>query len=171
MCRGAYIPYFKVNVPIFCCPLFFEEYLNPQVRINKMVSEYSVNCHTSPSGLTLRIQPLSYFSGFLWGLSLSRIFDEFVLKHVYPTMIGKIFKFMVLRLLDNVFVSEKIKSINFYSCPQAKLSARFSSSPPRQKEITHFPKAAFCENLFSRSRKGRGGHCGTEKRPKLNLRG
>ena len=30
MCRGPYIPFFKINAPIFCCPLFFEEYLNPQ---------------------------------------------------------------------------------------------------------------------------------------------
>ena len=29
MCRGFYIPYFKINVPSFCWPLFFEEYLNP----------------------------------------------------------------------------------------------------------------------------------------------
>ena len=25
--RGACIPYFKINVPIFCCPLFSENYL------------------------------------------------------------------------------------------------------------------------------------------------
>ena len=34
--RGAYIPQFKINAPIFCCPLFSENYLNPKVRINKM---------------------------------------------------------------------------------------------------------------------------------------
>ena len=28
---------------------------------------------------------------------------------------------MVLRLLENTFVSERMESVHFYSCPQAKL--------------------------------------------------
>ena len=32
VCWGAYIPYFKINTPIFCYLIFFEECLNPQVR-------------------------------------------------------------------------------------------------------------------------------------------
>ena len=36
--------------------------LNPQVRINKMVNEHTVNYHLSPSELTSRIHPLL----FLW---------------------------------------------------------------------------------------------------------
>ena len=47
--RGAYIPYFKINAPIFCCSIFFEKCLNPQVRINKMVNEHTVYYHPSPS--------------------------------------------------------------------------------------------------------------------------
>ena len=27
--RGAFIPYFKINAPIFCCPLISKNYLNP----------------------------------------------------------------------------------------------------------------------------------------------
>ena len=34
ICSFAHIPYFKINPPIFCCPLFSENYLNPQVRIS-----------------------------------------------------------------------------------------------------------------------------------------
>ena len=40
---GASNSYFKINTILFCCPLFFKEYLNPQVRINKMVTEYTAN--------------------------------------------------------------------------------------------------------------------------------
>ena len=29
VCRGAYIPYFKINTTVFCCPLFIKNYLNP----------------------------------------------------------------------------------------------------------------------------------------------
>ena len=35
---------------------------------------------------------------------------------------GKIFKFMVLRLLENAFVIQNIESIHSYSCPKAILS-------------------------------------------------
>ena len=35
---GPSIPYFKINASLFCCPLFSKQYLNPQVRINKMVN-------------------------------------------------------------------------------------------------------------------------------------
>ena len=62
VCRGAYIHYFKINASIFCCPLFFEEYLNPQVKINKMVNKYTVDYHPSSSELTSTIQPFI----FLW---------------------------------------------------------------------------------------------------------
>ena len=62
MCRGAYIPYFKINAPIFCCSIFLEECLNPQFRINKMLNEHTVDYQPSPLELTSRIQPLI----FLW---------------------------------------------------------------------------------------------------------
>ena len=47
--------YFKINASLFCFPLFFKEYLNPQAMINKMVNKHSVDYHPSPSGLTSRI--------------------------------------------------------------------------------------------------------------------
>ena len=62
MCRGAYIPYFKLSAPIFSCFIFFEEYLNSQVRINKMIKKLTVDYDPIPSELTSRIHPLI----FLW---------------------------------------------------------------------------------------------------------
>ena len=47
--------YFKINPPIFCCPLFSENYLNSQVRINKMINKHTVDYHSSPSQLISRI--------------------------------------------------------------------------------------------------------------------
>ena len=58
VCRGAYIPYFKMNPLIFCCPLFSESYLNPYVRINKMVNKHNVDYHLSPLQLISRIHSL-----------------------------------------------------------------------------------------------------------------
>ena len=77
VCRCAYILYFKINVLISCCPLFSENYLNPQASINKMVKKHSEKNHPSPSRLILRIQ----------GVYLSRIFLEFFPKPVYSTMV------------------------------------------------------------------------------------
>ena len=57
----------KIDSPIFCCPLFFKEFLNPEVRINKMVNEYTVDYDPRPS--EFKDTP-SYFCGFLSGLSL-----------------------------------------------------------------------------------------------------
>ena len=47
-------PISNTTLSLFCCPPFSKEYLNSQVRINKMV----VLVTTSPSGLTSRIHPL-----------------------------------------------------------------------------------------------------------------
>ena len=52
-------------MPLFCCPLFFKEYLNHLDRINKMSNE-QVNFHTSHSGLTSRIHPLIFLFQICW---------------------------------------------------------------------------------------------------------
>ena len=76
VCRDAYIPYFIIKAPVFCCPLFLKEYLNPQVRINEMVSEHFVNYHSSTSQLTQEYT-LSYFFGLLRRLFFQNIFYFF----------------------------------------------------------------------------------------------
>ena len=113
---------------MFCCPLFFEGYLNPLVRINKMVNKHTVDYHLSPSELTSRIHSLM----FLWTpnecicpsiLSIVIFFSD-----LYdPPWLQKSFNFMVLRLLEKTFVSRKIESAHFYPCLQRKLSP----PPPR----------------------------------------
>ena len=68
VCRAAYILYLKIKAPIFCCPLFFKEYLSPPVRIYKMGNDHT----------------LSYFYGLLRGLSLhniSWIFSQTCISH------------------------------------------------------------------------------------------
>ena len=96
-CRVVYILYFKINFPFFCCPFFFQKYLNPQVRIDKMVKEHTVDNHPSPLELTSRIHPLK----FLWTpegfVSPSRIHIEFSLKSVYLTILRKKFQIHVIR--------------------------------------------------------------------------
>ena len=50
-CRGISIPYLKINFPFFCYPFFFEEYLNPQVRINQMVKIVSTEHISEMQGM------------------------------------------------------------------------------------------------------------------------
>ena len=49
-----------ISGSFFYCLLFFEEYLNRQVRINKMVNELTVNYQPSPSGLSLKTYTLIF---------------------------------------------------------------------------------------------------------------
>ena len=77
LCRGAYIPSFKINAPIFCCPLLSGNYFHSQVRISKMVKKHAIDYHPSPSQLTSRIQPPIFLwnpKGFI-SLDLSWIFS------------------------------------------------------------------------------------------------
>ena len=109
--RDASIPYFKINAPFFCSPLVFED-LNPQVRINEMVSEYSVDYNPCPEGFILSCitTPWRFISlqNFYWFLSS---------KAYFPSWLAKIFNFM-FRLLENAFASQKVKSRHFCYVPQ-----------------------------------------------------
>ena len=61
----------------------------------------------------------------------------------------KSFKFIVLRVMEDTFVSQKAECFHFCSLLEPKLS-------PRQKEITHFTRIAFSENLFNPQQRGGG---------------
>ena len=138
----------------FCC--FIKECLKPQVRINKKINEHTVNYHPSPSSLTSRIHHLI----FLWipkGFIFAEYFLNFFFKPVYLSpWLMKSFKFTVLRLLENTFVSQKIESGHFYSCTQVKLSSRFLSSQIHA-EVTYLfpPNNVFWKYIF-RHQKGGG---------------
>ena len=74
-----------------------------------------------------------------------------------PPWMRKSFKFIVLRLLTNTFVSQKIESVHFYSCPQGKISPRILSLSSRQKNITHSSRTAFSKDIFFSAERGEGG--------------
>ena len=86
--------------PIFCCPLFSENYLNPQVKINKMVNNHTVDYHPSPLQLFSRIH-LTYFYGLLTGLS------EFFPKPVYSTMVPEKFQIYSVKITGKYICESK----------------------------------------------------------------
>ena len=105
VCRGVYIHYSKINPPIFCCPLFSENYFNPQVRINKMVNKHTVDYHPSPSQLISKIHALIFVWNPPEGFISPESFLNFFLNLYIPSWSQKSFKFIVLILLANTFVS------------------------------------------------------------------
>ena len=164
--RCVYIHYFKINPPIFCCPVFSENYLNPQVRINKMLNKHAVDYHPSPSQLISRIHPLI----FLWtpkGFISPECILNFFLNLYNPPWLQKSFKFYSIKITANTFVSQKTESVHFYSCPQAKLSPRFFTLSSWQTGIAHSSRTVFPKDIFSWVRKG-GEDYGVEKINKIN---
>ena len=98
------------------CMTFFSDIymkcLNPQVTINKMVNEHTGDYHTSLSELTSRIHLLIFLripNGFIFS-------PECFLNFFSNLYFAPCFKFMVLRLLENAFVSQKVESVHFDLC-------------------------------------------------------
>ena len=155
MGRGAYIPYFIISPPIFCCALFSENHLNPQVRINKMVNKHTVDYHPIPSQLISRIYPLIFLwtrKGFMSPESFLNIFLDLYI----PPWLWKSFKFILLRLLTNTFLSQKIKSVHFYSRPKQTLPLVFNITPQAKENYPLLLNSLFRKSIFP-SRKGGGG--------------
>ena len=140
---------FQNQSPIFCCPLFSENYLNPQARINKMVNKHTVDYHPSSSQLISRIHPLI----FLWtpkGHISPESFLNFFLNLYIPPWLRKSFKFIVLRLLQIHLRVKKLKLFIFTHAPPppAKLSPWFLSLSSRQTGIAHSSRTAFFLRYF-----------------------
>ena len=149
MCSGIWIFCFKISTIFFCCPFFFEEYINPQVRINKMVNKFNID------SFRIYLKDISsYISINLLRLSLSKNFNKFSLKLVYPNMIVKKFQIYGVQILRKCTFKSKNWIWTYLLMPPVKTLPQILSSPSIQREITHSLRQRFLENLFSPSRKG-----------------
>ena len=119
-------------------PLLFKEYLNPQVRINKMANKHTADYHPSPSQLTSRIHPLI----FLWapkGFISLEFFFNFFSKPVYSTMVKEKFQIYGVKITGNYICESKIESADFYLCPQAE----GNHSPQAEGNYPFLPNSIF----------------------------
>ena len=82
-------------------------------------------------------------------------------------MVAEKFQIYSVKTTVNTLMSQKIESVQFYSCPLAKLSPRFLSLSPRQTRILHSTRTAFCEDIFSWAERG-GEDYIAEKITKIN---
>ena len=118
-----------------------------------MVNKHTVDYHPSPSQLISRIHPLI----FLWtpkGHISLESFLNFFLNLYIPLWLRKSFKFIVLRLLQIHLWVKKLNLLDFTHAPQAKLSSRFLSLPPRQTGTVLSSRTAFFEDIFFPEEKG-----------------
>ena len=69
-------------------------------------------------------------------------------------MCGKNFQIYGVTFLENAL----IRGIFIDVSPDSKLSPKFLSCPPRQKEITYFPRQHSFENLFPPTAEKGGGN-------------
>ena len=92
----------------------------------------------------------------LRSLSLSKIFVEFLSNLYISPSFGKIFQFMVLRLLEKVFATQTIESINFFSCPQAKLLPFSYDQPPGRRKLPIYRRQNFLKTYFHQAERGEG---------------
>ena len=150
------IHYFKINPPIFCCPLFSKNYLNPQARINKMVNKHTVDYHPSPSQLISRIHTLI----FLWtpkGFISPESFLNFFLNLHIPSWLCKNFKFIVLTLLQ---IHLRVKTLNLFIFTYAQnqnSAPGFYHYPPGRQELSIPTKQRFLKVFFPEKKGGGGG--------------
>ena len=146
-CTEVSISTISKSIPIFCCPLFSENYLNPQVKISKMVNKHTVNYHPSPSQLISRIHPLV----FLWtpkGFMSPELFLNFFLNLYSPPWLQKSFKFIVPRLLQiHLWVNMP---------PRKSLSQVFIITPQADKNCPFHLKSVFWRYFFLSRKGGRG---------------
>ena len=64
-------------------------------------------------------------------------------------MVAEKFQIYSVRITTNTFMSQKIESVHFYSCPQAKLSPRFLSLSSRKMGIARSCRTGFFGDNFS----------------------
>ena len=147
--------YSLFSPPHFLLSPLFWKLLNPQVRINKMVKN-TLDHNPISSQLISRMHPLI----FLWtpkGFISSESFLNFFVNLYIPPWLRKSFIFIVLRLLANIFVSQKIESVHFYSCsPSKTLPQVFIIIPQAKGNCLFLPNFIFWRYFFFSRIGGRG---------------
>ena len=139
--------------------------LNPQVRINKMVNKHTVDYHPSPSELTSRIHPVI----FLWTLKgfifRPECFLNFFSNRYFAPWQQQSFKFIVLRLMENAFVNQKVEFVHFCLFPQGKTLPQLLITTPGRRKLPISLKQRFL--YFSSAESGED--YGAEKMTKIKV--
>ena len=82
-------------------------------------------------------------------------------------MVAEKFQIYSVKTTANTFVSQKIESVQFYSCPQAKLSTCFCHYLPDRRGLSIPAEQHFLKIFFSEQKEG-GEDYVVEKITKIN---
>ena len=74
-------------------------------------------------------------------------------------MVAEKFQIYSIKITANTFVSQKIESVYFYACPQAKLPP----PPPGRRELPILPEQHFLKIFFPEEKGGGREDYGVEK--------
>ena len=121
------------------------KYLNPQVRINKMVNEHTVDYHPSPSELTSRIHPLIFLcipKGFIF---CPECFLNFF-KPVFHTMVAEKFQIHGVKITGKCMCESKswICSFLLMSLSKNFPQVLIVTSCLGRSKLTISPNNVFC---------------------------
>ena len=112
-----------------------------------MVNKHIVDYHPSPSQVISRIHPVTFLwtpNGFIYPeSSLNNFLNLYI-----PSWLYKSFKFILLRLLANTFVSQKIESIHFCSPPSKTLPQVFMIIPEAEGNCPFLLNSFFWRYFF-----------------------
>ena len=126
-----------------------------------MVSKYTADYHPSPSQLTSRIHPVK----FLWnpkGFISPEFSFNFFLNLSTTPWLRKSFKFMVLRLLETTYVTQKLNLLIFIYSPRQKEII----TPQAEGNCPFLPNSIFWRSIFPQQ-KERGEDYGVEEITKI----
>ena len=132
-----------------------------------MVNKHIVDYHPSHSQLTSRTHPLIYLYALSLGFISTESFLNFFLNLYIAPWLQKDFKFIVLRLLENIFGSRKIDSVYVYSYAKLNFATGFYHYPP-EGSYSFLPNSVFWRSIFSPAEGGSGGLC-SKKITKIKL--
>ena len=155
-------PFIQNKRPLILLRILFQR-ISIQVRVNKIINEHSADYETSPSELTsdtwshISIDSLEFY------LSQEFLLD-FLSNLNIPPWLGKIFKLMLFRLLENAFASQTFESIHFYSCPSPGKTSHILIFTPKEEENYPFSAGSFFSKIYSSKQKG-----GTMTRTRYSL--
>ena len=141
------LPIFLINTPLILKLPLFQWIFQPSGQDQE--NGKRTCCWLPPRYFRINLKDTSFYIAVCllrFYLSLEFLLSFFSNLYI-PPWLGKIFKFVVFRLLENAFASQKIESRHFFSCPRHNSPPVLchphtdSPPPPPPPQVTVFQKS------------------------------